>query len=106
MVDLESPGRGPGRALLSKAPTRGQASSVAVKWFPSARTPDDASEWQRIIREIVSYGFVDLVQQADVWRVTLAKAGTPSGAPGQPSPVKDMRAEVVAALKAAGKPVL
>jgi hypothetical protein len=85
---------------------RQQDGRVAVKWFPGARTPDDAYEWQRIIDAIISYGFVDLVQQTGGWRVTLATAGTPSGVPGQSSPVKDMRAEVIAALKAAGKPVV
>jgi hypothetical protein len=85
---------------------RQQDGCVAVKWFPGARTPDDAYEWQRIIDAIISYGFVDLVQQTGGWRVTLATAGTPSGVPGQSSPVKDMRAEVIAALKAAGKPVV
>ena len=106
MAELESPERGPARALPSKARPQRQLISVAVKWFPAARTPVDASEWQRILDEIIGYGFVDLVQQAESWRVTLAKAGTPSGVPGQPSPVKDMRAEVIAALKAAGKPVI
>ncbi|HKC13601.1 MAG TPA: hypothetical protein VKI41_16370 [Vicinamibacteria bacterium] len=88
------------------SPMGQEAGRVAVKWFPGARTPDDAYDWQRIIDAIIGYGFVDLVQQGEGWRVTLATAGTPSGAPGEPSPVKDMRAEVIAALKAAGKPVV
>jgi hypothetical protein len=88
------------------SPMQRQVGRVAVKWFPGTRTPVDASEWQRIIDEVISYGFVDLVQQAEVWRVTLATSGAPSAVPGQPSPVKDMRAEVVAALRAAGKPVV
>ena len=88
------------------SPMHQQVGRVAVKWFPGARTPDDASEWQRIIDAIIGYGFVDLVQQAEGWRVTLATAGTPSGTHGESSPVKDMRAEVIAALKAAGKPVV
>ena len=106
MAALESPRRGPPGAPPSEASRQREASSVAIKWFPSARTPDDAPEWERVIDEIIRYGFVDLVQQAEGWRVTLAKAGTPSAVPHQPLRVKDMRAEVAAALKAAGKPVL
>ncbi len=106
MADLESPRRGPAGAPPSEAFPQRQVSSVAVKWFPAASTPDDASEWERVIDEIIRYGFVDLVQQAEGWRVTLAKAGTPGGVPRRPLRVKDMRAEVIAALKTAGKPVL
>jgi hypothetical protein len=83
-----------------------QVSRVAVKWFPGVRTPDDASEWQRIIDEIIGYGFVDLVQQPEGWRVTSATARTPRAVAGQSSPVKDMRADVIGALRAAGKPVV
>jgi hypothetical protein len=87
----------------NSSPLEGGVRRVAVKWFPESRKPRDACEWQRIIDEIIDYGFVDLVQQADAWRVTLATAGTPSGGAGQSAPVRDMRAEVIGALKAAGK---
>jgi hypothetical protein len=96
----------PSKLSSVSSPMQRRVSRVAVKWFPGARMPADASEWQKIIDEIIGYGFVDLVQQAEGWRVTLATAGTPSGVTGQSSPVRDMRAEIVGALKAAGKPVV
>jgi hypothetical protein len=83
---------------------------VSLIWIPKHSEPSDADSWQREIDRVYGDGpggRVELEQQAQAWRVRMAIKF--SGGPYRPRASAviwyDLGEQVVAALRAAGKPV-